>query len=448
MASTPVVPQIDRQGGLGVLARLPREVLIEIMRYIAPYEPMGLCRVSKAFRALIHVDYDRFTEHTWQMGKVVLQVSPRRVDDLNLLAQRAFSNIVGKIPACIKKGPNDGVLCDTIVRLSSSHKTPTGHDVIEMNCLGELIADGVRFRALNFIGYSDQVATNQLLTALEVDPRAFNDRKVTNHHVELRFIWKLATGLTPQTVQLKIDKLCSLFCAIQLLALGHRSLIPGWHARALSWYTFSPLVIFFRDRRSFVWGQQVEDAFSGLTPAERLYVLGRIVDLTQNTGATSQLIRANATTPTPPPASTSVMDLLPGARVKRKESTPDNPTPGSSRSSSPLAGEALKHPRPSPLGPGSFVYPQPLPRPLSMPTPTPLYGGSSSASASSGYPRLSGPGPAPKAIPLGGSGNAPSSAAPLCPTCGARMELRTGYGFWGCSQYGVTGCRGRIPFYR
>lgn len=286
------IPQhtLAREQSLGLLNIFPDEVLIYIRKFLAPYERLCLGTVSKEFRALFLGDYDKFTNDTWNMGKTPGLILQSRKGVLEDLASRAYGEIVRRVPTALKKQPNEGVCCSALVKLSTSHQTPTGEAVIKVNCLGELIADGKTIRALNFIGYSDQESAQSLAKSLDVNLEAFNYSLITHHHVELRFLLKLAHGMGAHGATLNIDKLCCLFCSIQLLALGYSNLISGWHAHNLSWYTFSPLVMYFRDSRQQVWGHALDGEFFQLNSNEKLYVLNCIVGLTQNVEQTLSLI--------------------------------------------------------------------------------------------------------------------------------------------------------------
>lgn len=482
-----------RNNGLGLLAILPHDVLTHIAEYLSPYERLGLGTVSNAFRDVILHHYDRFTPDAWRIG-VASGSQVANASALRDLANRAFAQIVRRVPIALDRKPNEGVCCSALVQMSQGHMTPTGETVMKVNCLGELIVDGRTVRALNFVGYSNQEQTKTLAKALGVDLDEFRYQLVQQHHVELRFLLRLARAVNAQEARLNIDKLCCLFCAIQLHALGYGYLISGWHARALSWYTFSPLVMYFRDKRRMLWGSEIEAAFNNLSASEKLYVLKSIVELTQNESATLSLVPAAYRPPKcRVPGCPGYLSLSPWNRWKCSEwknhcsgeppcpsckrgclrlqepsgvqwkcyychsdftwgvSVPPPAFPSlPARSSTPPKREspgaspsAKKAPPPFPFSPPSqLAIGPPLPQPFSFgsssnigSSPGPLVA-SNLMSVSAGPPILK---PSPTTQPP------PKRTKLACPKCGADMVFVSSGKppFWGCSRYRSHGCTGK-----
>ncbi len=175
---------------------------------------------------------------------------------------------------------------EEIVKKSENAQVPTKDrsSVIRVNCLAELwLGDEMKLRAMNFAGWSDRAGTLRLLGSLGVDTHQINYQLVTQRHAEIRLIYKVVGRTFAASPALIIDKLCCIFCAAQLRALGYEAEVVGWAAGHLSWYTFAPLCMFFRSKRPRVPGDRVEGQFSGLLPDDKLRFFKLLADLANQT---------------------------------------------------------------------------------------------------------------------------------------------------------------------
>lgn len=268
----------------GLLALLPRDLVLYIMQCLSVYEQVGLGTVCKGFRDLLreHFHYDPFAPQYWMsLGNVDPPLMPAEdvVETLGRMAADAYGQI------CEFNRDNiacegEGLRCELLVKLSQQATAPTGAPFIKVNCLAELKAGGKTVRAVNFTKYADKGAMEKLMGELQVDMEEVKYRLVTHRHAEMRLILKL-TDQTSGSAELRIDKLCCVFCAAQLMALGYRHLIAGWAAGPLQWYTFSPITLFFTNRRAAIWGGAIEGEFMALSDDEKLLFLRLLVRQTQ-----------------------------------------------------------------------------------------------------------------------------------------------------------------------
>lgn len=289
----------------GVLSILPQDILIYIIQFLCLYEVIGLGRVSKWFKAFVRgrYGYDPFAGEFWP--KLGMQ-GPRhsvgsREDILASLAARAYraikdrnEDVLGEKYKSLQRSGVDLKLTARIERLSKAHTVPSNDKMpfIKGNCLAEVTCGTETIRAVNFVCYANRTATSELFKALGVDTTTFDYKTISHRHAEMRlinrahmnlpmhYVVQLAQGTMTTGVTLAVDKLCCVFCACQLVSLGYQNVIAGWAAGKLSWYTFSPMVMFFKGNRVGMWGQEVEESFVSLPDDEKLRFLQLLVEQT------------------------------------------------------------------------------------------------------------------------------------------------------------------------
>lgn len=260
------------------------ELVIYIMQFLTIYERVGLGVVSNDFRKLLttHFGYDPFTRETEDWRQLGITVPRQRLGEeelarLSELATEAFEQICQSNLREI--GPvGVGVACEALVELSNTTIAPTGKSMLKVNCLAQLKVGDKTLRAVNFIAYKNKESAVTMLRELGVDTTGVNYKLSTHRHAEMRLIMKLADQPVGTSANLEIDKLCCVFCASQLVALGYKNLIGGWAAGSLQWYTFSPITMFFTDRRAKIWGNEIEASFSVLEPPCKLHFLKLLAD--------------------------------------------------------------------------------------------------------------------------------------------------------------------------
>lgn len=286
-------PSGGEAGTPNILTILPKDLVIYMMQFLSVYQQVGLGEVSTYFRDLLreHLGYDPFApsqEHWTSLGMVrPAKLPDPDVETLQGMADEAYKFIYQNLRSIGNVG--QGVYCSTLMKLSTANHTPTGSPFIKVNCLAELKVGGETIRAVNFTTYGDQSAADKLMASLGVDVEEVNYLLVTRRHAEMRLILKLIDRPDSGSAELRIDKLCCVFCAAQLMALGYKHLIAGWAAGNLQWYTFSPITMFFTNGRAAIWGPAIERQFAGFSwdrKLEFLYLL------------TNQASRSSAPIPT------------------------------------------------------------------------------------------------------------------------------------------------------
>ncbi|WP_146072125.1 hypothetical protein [Bryocella elongata] len=258
------------------------------------------------------------------------------------------------------------------------------------------------------------------------DMTASGQLPVWQRHAEMRLYtcWRLAHANVMEA-ELLLDKFCCIFCSIQLKALGWSKGIlvqKDQKFKALSWYNFAPIAMFFGNVRKQIWGAAVEAKFSVLRPRDKrqmLFYLTQLASadsLARQTQADAKSSGTWAMLPSQPSSSSSSW---------QNNNNSNNNTSSSSSSSTSFGGGFGSNSSSSSLSGGGFRS-------------------SSSSSSSSTMPnpfRRPGNG---AGMGMGGGGAAQGGggmkrsfdqiSAPNCEKCKVPRVMRNGpYGvFWSC----------------
>jgi deoxycytidylate deaminase len=254
---------------------LPTDVMAKIFRFVQDYELLGLGKVCRAFRRMLRESglYDPF----------VLDSPYTRWNDLGYSAEATFSADLATLAyAKIKETlteeveePNlrKGITLEVQTRTETLTALSKTLRLNTTNCLAQLKLGDKSLIAVNFTKTDQHLAAlTKAGESLKSETRS-DYKKVTNRHAEMRLIMQLTEPTQEADAELIIDKLCCVFCAAQIYALGFKKLLTGWHTNPLQWYNFSPSVMFFPRRRVKIWGEEVEEEFRMLPPESKVAFL-------------------------------------------------------------------------------------------------------------------------------------------------------------------------------
>jgi len=284
-------------------------MLQKIVEFLAPYQRLQLGLVSKAFKAecirVLGCDpfagYDQFAGSDWmQLGLFRKEYLEMRDSAVELAATDAYTYLRNQMNNLIlENGPlNQPVVLELQQILGASERQKT-------DCVATLKMGTAVLWSTNFTGEKQilpirkQIATNRekLLEGygtqeLTRTPDRFerttqDGRKeivpLPQRHAEMRLVtqWQL-THPEITDVELCVDKFCCIFCSSQLQALDLKNLIVTKPQTTpfgkLNWYNFSPLVVFFKETRTKLWGQAVEDKFAGFDKKAKIAFLYFLAD--------------------------------------------------------------------------------------------------------------------------------------------------------------------------
>ena len=291
---TVLASQSADYGDLLALLSRHHELLDLILGYLRLYEAIGLGRISKRFRNAVMAtfpDYDPFGD--WKnlgYSNVTVDDPDRRIENL---ARLAYQELKARISHVLTTHSGFTQPCELLASLS-------GRYGLDQNCAATLTlkVGGAKIYetllALNFPNanadkYVASLNDSSIVHCNGEHGLPFPNTShlcnydqsrpggVARRHGEWRLVlkWLLAY---PHIMDgdLQIDKFCCIFCAAQLHAMGLTSLISANSKqafKALNWYNFAPVVMFFKSKRSQLWGDDIEAEFEMLTsPAKQRFL--------------------------------------------------------------------------------------------------------------------------------------------------------------------------------
>jgi hypothetical protein len=205
---------------------------------------------------------------------------------LTLLAKHAFNHLYGVVKAKFGFGAQlkPGDLSLKHWSEKNSFNQSGSSSFLGSNCLARATIGGQPTNAVNFISPYGEQGRQRLIDALGLanQPAIPLSRytSTTHKHGEVRLAEEQDNRYEREPIS--VDKLCCLFCAAQMEALGRTASVTGAAAGTLSWYTFTPYVMYFRDRREQMWGGEVERGFSRLSRENKIQFLRILADLAKN----------------------------------------------------------------------------------------------------------------------------------------------------------------------
>ncbi|HYR09594.1 MAG TPA: hypothetical protein VEQ60_17600 [Longimicrobium sp.] len=159
----------------------------------------------------------------------------------------------------------------------------TRKSFISTNCQAQTSIGGSNVNAVNFVHYGGSEG-ERLIKALDLDKQPSlplqRYTQCSHKHGEVRLAE--AQDNAYERAPISVDKLCCLFCAAQMEALGRTPDLTGATTGILQWYTFTPYVMYFRDRRSLMWGTEVEAGFARLSRENKIAFLRILADLAKS----------------------------------------------------------------------------------------------------------------------------------------------------------------------
>ena len=227
----------------------------------------------------------------------VYRISRERKRKLFKLAKKSYAHMVSQlaynhsIRSLFGETPELTVRARGLTEISLNTTTPSKKKLLASNCLATITLGDNVIWSLNFDfpKSSDNAAFKQDIQnklellegpAATVSPAVADWSRAPRHHAEMRLTFTLAHPFT-QPAQLDVDKPCCVFCASQLLAMGRGEFVAAYARNKLAWYSFSPLVMFFKNIRLNFWGKETEEEFTRLSPQEKHYFLSEIVHCAQ-----------------------------------------------------------------------------------------------------------------------------------------------------------------------
>jgi len=222
----------------------------------------GLGKVSKTFkRWLLDMKlYDPFAGAPSWKDLGYTSPKPEANPELIALAKAAYAEILKTLKKELGKS-DMGKPLEAVVNVSIQR------GLIGRNCLAQLKLGTKSLVAVNFVFGIHDNNFEMAAKDLKSDRSSVNYKLVEARHGEMRLIIKLTDPKTDAS--LNVDKLCCVFCAAQIYALGFKKLITGWRSGSLQWYNFSPIVMFFPKRREKIWGSDVEEKFKALGSSDQ-----------------------------------------------------------------------------------------------------------------------------------------------------------------------------------
>ncbi|HYH83781.1 MAG TPA: hypothetical protein VEX86_28575 [Longimicrobium sp.] len=249
------------------------KALMLVANFLATRDRARLPEVNKALKDVSRAaGYDPFGgAEVLGQGNGPLPLSGPLQD----LAKHAFNHVYRVVRSNIGFGQplraGDQALREWSTKyLIGSKESP----FIAGNCRACAVVAGNKTNAVNFTKYGnpsrDKLIQDLGLANQPALPLQRYDR-TPNQHAEVR----LAEAQDDQYErgEISVDKLCCLFCAVQIEALGRAGDIAGAKAGHLGWYVFSRYVMYFRTRREVMWGREVERGFTLLGPENRIQFL-------------------------------------------------------------------------------------------------------------------------------------------------------------------------------
>lgn len=235
----------------------------------------SLGSTSKQARSLIGYDPFKGQNPHEMLGSKSTSYNSRK-NLIDALALHAFNNIYDVIQPHVVKGGlrrrNDLQVRDISQRTTYGRY---GKQLIAYNCLAITTTENnEREGAVNFIFNDWTRGQNGLLNNKELHLRPADYTRTKNMHGEIRLMERQHDRGIFRPIY--VDKFCCPFCAVQFIAMGLMSLTPGAVNNTLAWYTFSPYVIYFKSRRVRIWGQDIENIFSRLSPTDKSYFLYKL----------------------------------------------------------------------------------------------------------------------------------------------------------------------------
>jgi hypothetical protein len=219
--------------------------------------------------------FDNFGGKKWsQLGYSSLTLKPDQQSEAYKRAFEAYLNIRHILTYAFGPYNNEK---DTSKNFAS--KFAKKQQVLKRNCLALSYSDKEKkpVACLNFLppNASNKEALKNELSKVSrlLLEEGYYDR-YERLHSEIRHAQKQAAS--GKSYAITVDKLCCLFCAIQLLAIGREKEVIsnlGWHTRKLGWYTFSPAILYYSSFRRKIWGNSVEAYFSPLKDEDKLSFL-------------------------------------------------------------------------------------------------------------------------------------------------------------------------------
>jgi hypothetical protein len=295
--SSSLLPEVPANPA-GIFSVLPRGLVQYIVGFLGLYESIGLGETSKWFHELVWPIFKaRFHYEPWGYdptydGPVLKQIRQNLGDYLITgtssevresvvdLAKRAYRAINQRIYDTVEKEPGPGVGLEILAKLSKATAPPSADKTLYgANCLAVLTLADKQVWALNFqVPWIGDLP--QRLRAVTLRPVLEPvDYVVYKRHAEIRLVMKIAHR--HKQGRIDVDKVCCVFCASQLIALGYRQVVVGWNRGTLNWYTFAPLVMYFQDHRRAMWGEAIDIEFMALDLPRKLAFLRALVAQTK-----------------------------------------------------------------------------------------------------------------------------------------------------------------------
>jgi hypothetical protein len=271
---------------------LPSDVFSKMFDFLTMWEVFGLFTVSKQFK-LEALQYAQLKYHyepwaydpndtLWPSLGMLNPMSIVDVGAIEQLAVDAYKVICSNLQDLFgDAGPGTG--SEIVAEISKTHTNSSGVPLYGVNCLATLKLKDKQIWAMNFI-YKESTMQKLVTTFQEMGYGSdSNYQLVTHRHAEMRLIMTVARSTGK--AELNIDKVCCVFCASQLVALGYGQFVVGWNNGRLNWYTFSPVVMYFTERRKALWGANIDIEFMKLSRDGKIFFLKRLVECTLKQGS-------------------------------------------------------------------------------------------------------------------------------------------------------------------
>ena len=293
---------------------LPDMVKAEIFKFLTLYELVGLGRVSKEFRDFLrsYYGYDPFAAYTnAALEPNRHKLLPSTWTNLGIYSPRAD----GAIPEPINAAVNEAYafIGETLAKEladgtfgqpaelkiqwtgSSDEQQRKATGFKNLNCVAAITMGNSTVRAVNFI---TQIQRSDLQAVHGGFRPQIDYKLVESRHAEWRLLTKMLIAqpfCSKATADLFVDKMCCIFCTMQMIAIGRTDLIihdPKAEFKPLKWYNFAPVVIFFEGTRRELWGDAVEEVFKTLDPDSKQVFLYELAKKAQKPDPVNKALRA------------------------------------------------------------------------------------------------------------------------------------------------------------